>query len=39
MAVASGLQVDHLWSVTPGAYARVEASLDTPELLLVASRP
>ena len=39
LAAASGLRVDHLWSVTPGAYSRAEPSLDTPELLLVASRP
>ena len=39
LAAASGLRLDHLWSVTPGAYARHEASIDMPELLLVASRP
>lgn len=39
LAAASGLRLEHLWSVTPGAYARDEASIDTPELLLIASRP
>ena len=38
LAAASGLRVDHLWSVTPGAYARAEPATDTPELLLVATR-
>lgn len=39
LAVAAGLEVRHLWSVTPGAYAAVAPSLDSPELLLVAARP
>ena len=39
LAAASGLRVEHLWSVTPGSYARSAASLDAPELLLVAARP
>jgi SAM-dependent methyltransferase len=39
LAAASGLEVDHLWSVTPGAYRRTEPAIDSPELLLVAHRP
>lgn len=38
LAQQAGLHVEHLWSVTPGAYARAAPSIDTPELLLVASR-
>jgi SAM-dependent methyltransferase len=38
LAVAAGLEVEHLWSVTPGAYARDAPSIDAPELLLVARR-
>jgi SAM-dependent methyltransferase len=39
LAHAAGLQVDHVWSVTPGAYAAAPPTTDTPELLLVAHRP
>ena len=39
LAAAAGLEVRHLWSVTPGAYRRDPPTSDTPELLLVASRP
>jgi len=39
LAAATGLEVRHVWAVTPGAYAAVPASIDTPELLLVAARP
>jgi SAM-dependent methyltransferase len=39
MATASGLVVDDLWSVTPGAYRRSPPDLDHPEFLLVAHRP
>jgi len=39
LAAAAGLEVRHLWSVTPGAYGRHEPSTDTPEFLLVARRP
>jgi SAM-dependent methyltransferase len=39
LARAAGLQVDHIWSVTPGAYAAATPTTDTPELLLVAHRP
>jgi SAM-dependent methyltransferase len=38
LAERAGLRVEHLWSVTPGAYARTEPTIDTPEFLLVASR-
>jgi SAM-dependent methyltransferase len=39
MASASGLVVDDLWSVTPGAYRRSPPDLDHPEFLLLAHRP
>lgn len=39
LAAAAGLEVRHLWAVTPGAYAPDPPSIDTPELLLVAARP
>ncbi len=39
LAAAVGLEVDGLWSVTPGAYSRRTPDLDHPEFLLVASRP
>ena len=35
----AGLEVEHLWSVTPGAYAREPPDARPPELLLVARRP
>ena len=38
LAAAAGLTVDAVWSVTPGAYARHAADLDSPEFLLVATR-
>ncbi|MEI7592675.1 MAG: class I SAM-dependent methyltransferase [Actinomycetes bacterium] len=38
MAASSGLVVDHLWSVTPGAYKRSPPDLDHPEFLLIAHR-
>jgi SAM-dependent methyltransferase len=38
LADRAGLEVDALWSVTPGAYARTRPSVDTPEFLLVAHR-
>lgn len=34
-----GLEVEALWSVTPGAYAEAPPDLDHPELLLLARRP
>jgi SAM-dependent methyltransferase len=39
LATASGLVVDDVWSVTPGAYAAAEPTVDLPELLLLAHRP
>ena len=39
MAELSGLEVHHVWSVTPGAYGADPPSTDSPEYLLVASRP
>jgi SAM-dependent methyltransferase len=39
LARASGLVVDHVWSVTPGAYRRDDPTIDSPEFLLVAHRP
>lgn len=39
LAAAAGLEVRHVWAVTPGAYSAEPASIDTPELLLVAARP
>lgn len=39
LAERCDLLVDHLWSVTPGGYGRVEPSTETPEFLLVARRP
>jgi SAM-dependent methyltransferase len=39
LAAAAGLEVRHVWSVTPGAYAAAPPSIDSPELLLVAARP
>lgn len=39
LAAAAGLRVEHVFSVTPGAYAAVAPTTDTPELLLVAARP
>jgi SAM-dependent methyltransferase len=38
LAAAAGLAVEHVWSVTPGAYARAEPTIGSPELLLVARR-
>jgi hypothetical protein len=39
LAAAAGLEVRHIWAVTPGAYAAAVPSIDSPELLLVAARP
>lgn len=39
LAQRCALEVDHVWSVTPGEYRRTEPSIDTPEFLLVAHRP
>jgi SAM-dependent methyltransferase len=39
LTAAAGLEVEHLWSVTPGAYAADRPTTETPELLLIARRP
>lgn len=39
LAVAAGLTVRSIWSVTPGSYAANRPDLDHPELLLIAHRP
>ena len=39
LAAQAGLEVRHLWSVTPGRYAQDPPSTGSPELLLVAVRP
>ncbi|MEQ1788198.1 MAG: class I SAM-dependent methyltransferase [Acidimicrobiales bacterium] len=39
LAAACELEVEHLWSVTPGAYAATPPRTDLPELLLLARRP
>jgi SAM-dependent methyltransferase len=39
LAARAGLVVDHIYAVTPGAYAPAPPSIETPELLLVAHRP
>jgi len=39
LARQAGLTVRSIWSVTPGAYARDEPTIDTPEFLLVAEKP
>ncbi len=38
LAAAAGLEVRHLWSVSPGVYTRQAPTIDTPEFLLVATR-
>ncbi|HEY9557658.1 MAG TPA: methyltransferase domain-containing protein [Acidimicrobiales bacterium] len=39
LAAGAGLDVSAVWSVTPGAYRADPPSIDTPEMLLVATRP
>ncbi len=39
LARSAGLVVDHIWSVTPGSYARRPPDLDHPEFLVIARRP
>ena len=38
LAGAAGLTVDHVWSVTPGAYAPTPPTIESHEFLLVAHR-
>lgn len=39
LVARSGLVVEHVWSVTPGDYARRAPVIDRPEFLVVARRP
>ena len=39
LAARSGLDVEAVWSVTPGAYRTDPPTIETPEFLLVATRP
>jgi SAM-dependent methyltransferase len=39
LARVAGLEVEHLWSTTPGGYAAIAPTIDSPEFLLVARRP
>jgi SAM-dependent methyltransferase len=39
LAAAAGLEAEHVWSTTPGAYATAAPTIDSPEFLLVARRP
>jgi SAM-dependent methyltransferase len=39
LATTVGLRVEHVWSVTPGAYRPDAPDLEHPEYLLVAERP
>ena len=39
LARAAGLEVEQLWSVTPGAYQEAPPDLDHPEFLVLARRP
>jgi SAM-dependent methyltransferase len=39
LASRAGLEVEAIWSVTPGAYASAPPTIDSPEFLLVARRP
>jgi SAM-dependent methyltransferase len=38
LAAAAGLDVEHVWSVTPGRYTRAAPDLDQPEFLMIARR-
>jgi SAM-dependent methyltransferase len=38
LCTAAGVEVEHLWSTTPGAYATNPPDLDHPEFLVVARR-
>lgn len=39
LAASCGLEVRHIWSVTPGGYVTAPPSTDSAEFLLVAARP
>lgn len=39
LAIGTGLVPEHIWSVTPGDYAKRKPDLEHPELMLVARKP
>ena len=39
LCASAGLDVEHLWAVTPGRYAQNPPDLDHPEWLVIARRP
>ena len=39
LARLAGLEVEHVWSTTPGGYAAAEPTIDSHEYLLIARRP
>lgn len=39
LAIGTGLTPEHVWSVSPGDYAKRKPDLEHPELMLVARRP
>lgn len=39
LAEGAGLRVDHVWSVTPGAYGAHRPTIELPEFLLLGHRP
>jgi hypothetical protein len=39
LAARAGLEVDAVWSVEPGAYARERPTIESAEFLLLARRP
>lgn len=39
LAARTGLDVDHIWSVTPGGYAAALPTIESEEFLLLAHRP
>ena len=39
LAIGVGLVPEHVWSVEPGAFARRQPNIETPEFMLVAKKP
>ena len=39
LSAAAGVEVDDLWSVTPGEYGRLPPDLEHPEFLTILRRP
>ena len=39
LSAAAGLKLGAVWSVTPGKYRRQSPTIETPEFLMIASRP